>query len=169
MSTNDDWRICWLDRALDTDKDGNDLRTFRGTGVFKYDDENLHKLIVSVLMRMANTKVEQPNIKKGSSVLLQLGAGDLSWKLLDVDLNEDEFPRRDSSSFFLLGLLGSGVEGKVWRACNSSGELCALKLFNLGQKTDVDWVSEKIDQEIQLWKEVFGIQKIFKTTLRSKS
>lgn len=129
MSTYDEWRICWLDRALDTDKDGIDLRCFRGSTVFKYDDENFHKLIVSVLMRMANTKVVQPEIKKGSSVL-QISEDSLTWKQLDVDLLEDQFPRRDCSSFFLLGLLGSGAEGKVWRACKSSGKLCALKTLN---------------------------------------
>jgi len=67
------------------------------------------------------------------------------------------FPSAQSKTFFLLRDLGIGAEGAVWLACNSSGKLCALKIFKVSKDKGLE-ISQRIQLDVKIWKNVWKLK-----------
>lgn len=152
---------------VDSQVDNVDKREIYVSEVFNYDDKNFHQYILSALSKMACSKRSNVQIQKGSMCLYLREQSAPIWKPLPVDLDAKKFPNNKSKGFYLLDVLGEGGEGKVWRACNSAGKLCALKTWHKLKENEPEDLKrkERIQQEVEIWRTVWGFKEVFQTNL----
>lgn len=113
MTTYDGWRFCRLKEGKLTED-----RVFLATDEIK---SNLHLHTISALLQMNNPEMDDVKIT-ADTCFPHLSPGTFTFKALGQNENQliDGFPGANSEYFYLLGHLGSGVEAKVWLACNNS-------------------------------------------------
>lgn len=131
-------------------------RLLHGTKPIRYDAEELPRHLVSFLLKLCFTIIQKREPNK-TDLYYMAKENVYVWQKLKKLPNPSAFPRSNTRSFFLLEVLGHGIEGKVWKACTHTGATCAVKIF-YGPST-------KIEAELNLWTQVFNIKGCFKTTL----
>lgn len=109
-----------------------DPRAMMTSKVFPYDHPELVLTIASIVLRMASSPVRRPHIKKGSKVLhISTLEGEMSWRELPVEPKASErLPPKETDEFYLLAVLGTGNDGRAWKACTATGEICVLKMLH---------------------------------------
>jgi len=149
MTTYDEWRVCWLKTQTHVKN-----RKFEGTEIMPYNHHRhkLHRSITTALMHMS-----QPNILTApdqvGSYFPYLDATGLTWKQLEETPDDRSFPASSSREFMLLALVGSGIKGKAWVACNSSWKLCLLKTFATKKDpSSIAQIHETVAKEVDIWK-----------------
>ena len=134
MTTYAKWKFCQLP---DGKLMGN--RVFLSTRSVSFDDQDIHRYVISALVKMNKTQVVVPEIIK-DNYFLYAGQDGITLRPLPCDerVMDRKLPGSKSSSFFLLRPLGEGGEGKVYFACNSTDRRCALKLYSILRPGDAE-------------------------------
>ena len=150
MTTYTQWRFCWLpDGKLKGDK------VFFATSPIAFDHQDIHRYVISALVKMSKTQVVAPEIKK-DNYFLYADKNGITLKALPCDEQDmgTALPGTTSTGFFLLRQLGEGAEGKIWFACNNAKKRCALKLYGILKAGDVERYQKMAKEEVEVWAKV---------------
>jgi hypothetical protein len=153
MTTYTQWRFCWLPEGK---LQGS--RVFCSTPPVAFDHDDIHRYVISALVKMSKTQVVAPEIKK-ENYFLYADKNGLTLKALPCDEKDMEakLPGTKSEGFFLLRQLGEGAEGKIWLACNNSKRRCALKIYGILKAGDAERYQKVSKEEVEVWGKVFGL------------
>eukprot|EP01114_Cavostelium_apophysatum_P013712 TRINITY_DN3382_c0_g1_i2.p1 TRINITY_DN3382_c0_g1~~TRINITY_DN3382_c0_g1_i2.p1 ORF type:complete len:457 (-),score=87.95 TRINITY_DN3382_c0_g1_i2:34-1404(-) len=108
-----------------------ETREVHGSRIYKFDDKQIFHVLGSAIIKMLQSDRKQVNLfSKDQAYILTTKTG-FVWSHLP-DAITPRFTEANlkinSSKFYLIRDLGSGVSGKVWLAMTKSGEVGALKL-----------------------------------------
>ena len=78
------------------------------------------------------------------------------------DVNDANMPTRRATRFFLLRDLRGGADGRVWRACTTSGTGCAIKFC---KRSSVRDQTQRLEAEAEVWRAAWGVKGVRVATL----
>lgn len=94
-------------------------------------DPNLLAFIGSALMKMNSVTIHTPEFNVLSRAIVMVQSELWSWVYLSSNGRgftwEPKAPPLTANKFYLLSPLGSGANGKVWLACTTGKQICAIK------------------------------------------
>jgi hypothetical protein len=152
----------------DVDNDRTVVRNLIGTGSIKYDDPNLMKYLVSIMVkcynrRMFNNIPTVISLLQKDRIVLKLKNVSCSWTILPKSIKMLSLKPPDLSTditeLYLLRDFRGGSEGKVWLGCNKQGNLVILKIPIIEfkkTKESIDSAIIKFENECNMWNRVYG-------------
>ncbi len=78
------------------------------------------------------------------------------------DVDDASMPTRRATRFFLLRDLRGGADGRVWRACTTSGTGCAIKFCTRSSVIDQ---TQRLEAEAEVWRAAWGVKGVRVATL----
>ena len=170
--SDNDQRVISRDKNIFYDNKADNeetvVRNLIGTGSIKYDDPNLMKYLVSIMVkcynrRMLNNIPPLISLLQKERIVLKLKSDSCSWTLLPKSINKLSLKPPDLSAniteFYLLRDFRGGSEGKVWLRCNKEGNLVILKIpiIKFKKTTEsIDSAIVKLTNECDMWNLVYG-------------
>ena len=151
----------------DADNDETVVRNLIGTGSIKYDNPNLMKYLVSIMVkcynrRMLNNIPPLISLLRKNRIVLKLKNASCSWTILPKSITKLSLKPPDLSAniteLYLLRDFHRGSEGKVWLGCNKKGNLVILRIpiIKLKNKESIDLAIIKLENECNMWNRVYG-------------
>lgn len=105
-------------------------RLVHGTGRLQFDDEKLVPLLISLILKMYRSPVDDLALIDRSRSYIQLTPSCWFWSMLPPSvkvLDINTVPSERCENLLLVQDLRGGAHGRVWLACSSTGKACVIK------------------------------------------
>lgn len=186
LSTYEQWRVCWMPRseraaAASTMTQGADElgtesqpvvpdRVLYGCPVFGWNDKSLPRILCTTILKMYHSPRSPVRLIDKNRPYILIEENQWSWGTIAI---EDESQLYHSvlptaNKFTLLTDLREGADGRVWRACTSSGRGCCIKFpmrTRRGEMVGEEEQLAQITKEKDKWLAVYGPGSARVTTL----
>jgi hypothetical protein len=141
----------------------NEMRMVHGTDVISFDDENLVKMLASLLHKMTHVELSPVRLLDDARPYIVVNEDSWYWANFslptdDVRLSSTTMPNANTKQFWLLKDFRGGVDGRVWLACGKSGRACVIK-FSVGGGHDAE-KKTALEEELERWKSINNEQRV---------
>lgn len=127
-------------------------RIIHGTRVFQWSEKELPSMICSTLKKMYHSPTDPVKRISSDRAYIVLYKDVWKWEKVkwgkEFRLNYKQMPTDQPDKLILLEDFRGGVDGRVWLACTTKGEMCAIKFDHLGKKS-------ALEEEASRWRTIW--------------
>jgi hypothetical protein len=133
--------------------------------VIPWNNAALPRILGSVIKKMYHSPVEVVEFTSDNRPYITMTEDAWFWTKVKwgkkFKLNYKTMPSEQPKRLILLKDFRGGVDGRVWLACTTKGEMCAIKFDHEDNK-------EALEREATHWREIWNIEKTQVITLGGK-